>query len=76
MIPGLLGFLVGAILFGVTYTQVFPVISGIANFGATYFSDLFNVNHWLVIAFFAIFSAYLFYILNKTGEPRVDRVES
>ena len=59
-----------------TYTQVFPVISGIANFGATYFSDLFNVNHWLVIAFFAIFSAYLFYILNKTGVPRVDRVEN
>lgn len=76
LIPGMLGFLTGAILFGVTYTQVFPVISGIANLGATYFPDLFNINHWLFIAFLALFSAFLFYILNKKGEPRPDHVGS
>jgi uncharacterized membrane protein YedE/YeeE len=74
LIPGLIGFLVGAILFGATYTQVFPVLSGVANYGATYLGDMFNVNHWLLIAFFAVFSAYLFYVLNKTGEPRADQL--
>jgi hypothetical protein len=69
-----LGFLVGAILFGVTYAQVFPIISGLANFGATYLPDLFNINHWLLIAFLALFSAFLFYILAKKGEPRPDPV--
>jgi uncharacterized protein len=76
LIPGLLGFLTGAVLFGVTYADVFPVISGIANYGATYLPDLFNINHWLLIAFLAIFSAYLFYILIKKGDPRPDAVST
>jgi uncharacterized membrane protein YedE/YeeE len=76
LIPGLLGFLAGAILFGVTYAQVFPIISSIANYGVTYLPDLFNVNHWLLIAFLALFSAYLFYILARKGDFRLDRVRS
>ncbi len=76
LIPGFLGFLVGAILFGVTYAQVFPVISGIANLGAIYMPDLFAVNHWLLILFLAVFSGYLFYILARKGDPRPDRVMS
>jgi hypothetical protein len=76
LIPGLLGFLTGAILFGVSYAQVFPVISGIANLGATYLPDLFSLNHWLLIAFLAVFSGYLFYILARKGDPRPDRVGS
>ncbi len=74
LIPGILGFLVGAILFGLTYGSVYPAISAIANFGNAYMPDLFNVNHWLLIAFFALFSAYLFYVVEKTGEPRKSRV--
>jgi cbb3-type cytochrome oxidase subunit 3 len=67
---------VGATLFGLTYAEVFPIISGIANYGATYLPDLFNINHWLLIAFLAIFSAYLFYILAKKGEPRRDHIKA
>lgn len=52
------------------------MISGIANYGATYMPDLFNVNHWLLIAFLALFSGYLFYILAKKGEPRPDNVKA
>ena len=70
----MLGFLVGAIIFGLTYNAVFPVISGIANLGNAYLPDLFNVNHWLLIAFFALFSAYLFYILGKKGDPRQSNI--
>jgi uncharacterized membrane protein YedE/YeeE len=75
LIAGLLGFLTGAIIFGLTYTQVFPVISGIANYGATYLPDLFNINHWLLIIFLTIASTYLFYVLAKKGDLRLDRVK-
>jgi len=69
-----LGFLVGAIIFGLTYGSVFPVISAVANLGNTYMPDLFNVNHWLLIAFLALFSGYLFYFLSKKGEFRKDNL--
>jgi hypothetical protein len=45
-----------------------------ANLGNTYMPDLFNVNHWLIIIFFALFSLYLFYILAKTGNPRKSKI--
>jgi hypothetical protein len=65
-----LGFLVGAILFGLTYPAVFPVISGIGNLGAVYLAELANVNHWLLIALFTLGTLFLFYFLSKKGEPR------
>lgn len=73
IVPGFLGFLVGAILFGLTYPAVFPAISGIANLGAVYLPDLLNVNHWLLIALFTLVTLFLFYVLNKKGEPRRDQ---
>ena len=73
IVAGFSGFLVGAILFGLTYPAVFPVISGMANLGAVYLPDLFNVNHWLLIALFTLMTLFLFYFLNKKGEPRQDR---
>lgn len=75
LIPGFLGFLAGAILFGLTYQTVFPAISAIANLGATYLPDLFHVNHWLVILLFTLVTGYLFYVLEKKGEPRSDRAK-
>ena len=33
IVPGLLGFLTGAVIYGLTYQQVFPSISAIANYG-------------------------------------------
>ncbi|MCX6031909.1 MAG: hypothetical protein NT169_21750 [Chloroflexi bacterium] len=73
IVPGFLGFLVGAILFGLTYPTVFPVISGIANLGSVYLPDLLNVNHWLLIAVFTLMTLFLFYVLDKKGGPRRDR---
>jgi hypothetical protein len=66
---------VGAILFGLTYGQVFPVISAIANLGPVYLPGLLNVSQWLLIAFFVLFTMFLFYILQKKGDPRSDRAE-
>jgi len=70
LIPGLLGFLTGAILYGLMYAQVFPQISALANLGSTVIPDLFRVNHWLVIILFTQIALILFYVLGKTGEPR------
>jgi hypothetical protein len=68
-----LGFFTGAILFGLTYPAVFPVISAIANLGAVYLPDLWHVDQWLLILLFALMTLFLFYVLNKKGEPRRDR---
>ena len=73
LIPGFLGFVVGAILFGLTYEYVFPVISAIANLGNVYLPGVFHINEWLLIAFLALCSLYLFYVLAKLGDPRRDR---
>jgi len=69
-----LGFIVGAILFGLTYNTVFPVVSGITNLGVTYLPELFNVSPWLMIALFAAFSLLIFYILGKKGDPRKSEI--
>jgi hypothetical protein len=61
---------VGAILFGLTYPAVFPVISGIANLGAVYLPEVLNVNPWLLIGVFTLGTLFLFYVLSKKGEPR------
>jgi len=68
-----LGFLFGAILFGLTYPAVFPVISGIANLGSVYLPELANVNEWLLIGLFTLVTLFLFYVLKRIGEPRRDR---
>ena len=60
-------------IFGLTYSSVYPAISGVANLGVTYLPELFNVNHWLLIIFLPLFSLLLFYRLEKKGEPRQDR---
>lgn len=67
MIAGISGFVAGAVLFGLTYGSVYPAISGLANFGATYIPDLFHLNSWLTIAFLTLISVFLFYVLEKMG---------
>ena len=65
----------GAIGYGLTYQQVFPKISAIANLGSTALPDLFHVNHWLVIILFTQITLLLFYVLGKTGDPRGQTAE-
>ncbi|MFQ5341638.1 MAG: hypothetical protein ACE5F6_08855 [Anaerolineae bacterium] len=65
----------GAIGYGLTYQQVFPKISAIANVGSTALPDLFHVNHWLVIILFTQITLMLFYVLGKTGDLRGQTAE-
>ncbi len=75
LIPGLLGFLSGAILFGLTYQSVYPAISKIANLGNVTLPEALHVNPWLVIIFFAEISLLLFYWLARKGDPRKDVIQ-
>jgi uncharacterized membrane protein YedE/YeeE len=73
LIPGLLGFLVGAAIYGLTYQQVFPAISAIANVGNVVIPDLWNLSPFLAVVFFALMSLFLFYLIDRVGLQRKNR---
>jgi hypothetical protein len=68
-----LGFLVGAIVYGLTYQQVFPAISGIANLGNVVIPDLWNVSSFLFILLFTLISLLLFYLIDRAGLKRKEK---
>jgi hypothetical protein len=69
----MLGFLVGAALFGLTYEQVFPQISALANVGSVVIPDLWNLNPYLVVILFALVSFLLFYLIDRAGMQRQEQ---
>ena len=73
IIPGLLGFLTGAVIYGLTYQQVFPQISALASYGNTTMPDLWNLSPFLTILFFTLMSLLLFYLIDRVGWQRKDR---
>ncbi|MEO8612018.1 MAG: YeeE/YedE thiosulfate transporter family protein [Chloroflexota bacterium] len=73
LIPGLLGFLVGAVIYGLTYQQIFPAISAVANFGSIVIPDVWNLNPFLTVAFFALLSIFLFYLIDRAGLQRKNK---
>jgi hypothetical protein len=68
-----LGFLVGAVIYGLTYQKVFPVISGIANYGNVVIPELWNINPFLLVILFALISLLLFYLIDRAGLKRVEK---
>jgi uncharacterized protein len=70
LIPGLLGFLVGAGIYGLTYQQVFPPIAAIANSGNVVIPDLWNLSPFLTVVFFALMAVFLFYLIDRAGLHR------
>ena len=73
IVPGLLGFLTGAVIYGLTYQQVFPQISAIANYGNTILPELWNVSSFLFIVMFALMSLLLFYMIDRAGWQRIEK---
>ena len=73
LIPGLLGFLTGAVIFGLTYPQVFPVISKIANLGNVVMPDLWNLNPYLTVTAFSLMALLLFYLIDRAGLQRKNK---
>jgi len=70
LIPGLLGFITGAALFGLTYDKVFPPISKLLNYGSVVMPDLWNVNAMLVVFALALLALVLFYAIDRMGLHR------
>jgi uncharacterized protein len=70
-----LGFLVGAVLYGMTYSQVFPVISKVANLGNIVIPDMWNLNPYLTVLIFALIAVFLFYLIDRAGLQRKDKGE-
>ena len=73
LIPGLLGFLVGAAIYGLTYPQVYPAISAVANIGSVVIPDLWNLSPFLTITLFTVMALFLFYLIDRAGLHRKDR---
>jgi hypothetical protein len=74
--PGVLGMLSGALLFGLTYNQVYPAISKIANSGAITLPEVMDAGHWLVIGLFTAISLVLFYALERAIKMRADKTKA
>ena len=71
LIPGILGFLVGGVIFGATYQSIFMKISTIGSYGQKSLEDLLNVNHWLFISLFVL-CTIVFYVGSKIMEKSKD----
>jgi hypothetical protein len=71
----LLGFFVGAVLYGMTYQQVFPAISKIANYGNIVIPDIWNLNPYLTVLLFALMSMLLFYLIDRAGLHRNEKAD-
>jgi hypothetical protein len=65
---------VGAILYGLTYPQVFPLISKIANLGNVVIPDLWNLNPYLSVIAFDLMTLFLFYLVERAGLQRKEKL--
>jgi hypothetical protein len=70
LVPGMLGFLTGAALFGLTYDKVFPPISKLLNYGSVVIPDLWNINALLAVFVMALIALVLFYLIDRMGWQR------
>jgi hypothetical protein len=75
LIPGFLGFLTGAAIFGLTYDRVFPPVQRLAKVGNVVIPDLWNLSPFLVVLFFVIVSVFLFYLIDRAGMQRKKAIE-
>lgn len=74
MIPGFLGFLTGAVLFGLTYSKIFPPIEKIAKVGNVVIPDLWNLSPFLVVLFLGLVAIFLFYLIDRAGMQRRKKI--
>jgi hypothetical protein len=75
IVPGLLGFLTGAVIYGLSYQQVFPQISKLADIGNVVMPDLWNLNPYLTVLAFSLMALLLFYLIDRAGWQRKDKLD-
>lgn len=54
-------------LFGLTYQQIMPKITALANLGNVVMPDLWNLSPFLFILLFAMIALLLFYLIDRAG---------
>jgi hypothetical protein len=64
---------VGAALWGMTYQQIFPLISKLANYGSVVIPDLWKLNPYLTVLAFALMALLLFYLIDRAGLHRNEK---
>ena len=69
----MLGFLTGAVIYGLTYQLVFPQISKLANYGGVVLPDLWNINPYLTVLAFSLMALLLFYFIDRMGMQRKEK---
>ncbi len=69
----MLGFLTGAVIYGLTYQQVFPQIAQLANYGGVVMPDLWNLNPYLTVLAFSLMALLLFYLIDRMGMQRKEK---
>ena len=74
IVPGLLGFLTGAVIYGLTWQDVFPQIEKIAKVGNVNMPDLWNLSPFLFILMFGLMSLLLFYLIDRVGWQRKEKL--
>jgi hypothetical protein len=60
------------VLFGLTYQQIMPQITALANLGNVVIPDLWNLSPLLFIVLFALITVLLFYLIDRAGLSRKD----
>jgi hypothetical protein len=58
------------VLWGLTYQQVFPKISSMANYGSVVIPDLWNISPFLTVLCFVLMAVFLFYLIDRAGLQR------
>jgi hypothetical protein len=65
--------LTGAVIYGLTYQQIFPQISKLANYGGVVLPDLWNINPYLTVLAFSLMALLLFYFIDRMGMQRKEK---
>jgi len=61
------------VIYGLTYQQVFPQISQLANYGGVVMPDLWNINPYLTVLAFSLMALLLFYLIDRMGMQRKEK---
>jgi uncharacterized membrane protein YedE/YeeE len=75
IVPGLLGFLTGAVIFGLAYPSFMPKILNLANFGNKTIPELWGINAYLAVFVFALIALALFYAIDRLGLHRKEKID-
>lgn len=75
LIPGILGFLTGGLLFGLTYRNFMPQIKDVLNFGALPLNELFNVSAFLLVVVLVLMFILTLYVVDRTNAHRTDKLQ-